>query len=84
MTVLEAATSAERSYTTAFWPEHGAVAAVAGGFMIQARCAPRETDSAYVATMAVPAMCGLTSRHFTMSPNCFETLSIVRSADAGV
>ena len=40
MAVVEAATSAERSYTTAFWPEHGAVAAVAGGFMIQARYAP--------------------------------------------
>ena len=37
--VVEAATSAERSYTTAFWPEHGAVAAVAGGFMIQVRTA---------------------------------------------
>ena len=36
LTVVEAATSAERSFTTAFWPEHGAVAAVAGGFMIQA------------------------------------------------
>ena len=36
ITVEEAATSAERSYTTAFWPEHGAVAAVAGGFVIQA------------------------------------------------
>ena len=34
--VEEATTSAERSHTTAFWPEHGAVAAVAGGFMIQA------------------------------------------------
>lgn len=41
--VVEAATSAERSFTTAFWPEHGAVAAVAGGFMIQARYAPPET-----------------------------------------
>lgn len=41
VTVVEAATSAERSYTTAFWPEHGAVAAVAGGFMVQARIGSR-------------------------------------------
>ena len=36
MIVNESTTAPERSFTTGFWPEHGAVAAISGGFVIHA------------------------------------------------